>query len=110
MPGTFAEVTFCAILITRVVAVAASQPPPTVHGGDTHPGQTSMKGAKVSTDDSDVFTQLDDPALFSRRAEIRAELERLPPESPVHAALAALYDLSTEEIDARARAAWSRPN
>jgi hypothetical protein len=53
------------------------------------------------------FTQLDDSALISRRAEMRAELERLPPASSAHAALAALYDLSTEEIDDRARKAWS---
>jgi hypothetical protein len=54
------------------------------------------------------FNQLDDSALLSRRAEMRAELERLPPSSPGRAALAALYDLSTEEIDDRARQAWSR--
>lgn len=39
---------------------------------------------------------------------MRAELERLPPASDGHAALAALYDLSTEEINDRAREAWSR--
>lgn len=38
---------------------------------------------------------------------MRAELERLPPYSPGHAELAALYDLSTQEIDERARRAWS---
>lgn len=58
-------------------------------------------------DDNDDFTRLDDSALLSRRAEMRAELERLPPASPVYAALAALYDLSTTEVDARARKAWS---
>jgi hypothetical protein len=40
------------------------------------------------------------------RAEMRAELERLPPASPDHAALTALYDKTTEEIDDRARKAW----
>jgi hypothetical protein len=34
---------------------------------------------------------------------MRAELERLPPASDGHATLAALYDLSTEEINDRAR-------
>lgn len=60
------------------------------------------------SDDSDDFTRLDDTALLSRRAEMRAELERLPPASPGHAALAALYDKSTEEVNDRARRAWSR--
>jgi hypothetical protein len=57
--------------------------------------------------DSDDFTLLDDSALLSRRTEMRAQLERLPPASPGHAALTALYDKSTEEIDDRARKAWS---
>lgn len=59
-------------------------------------------------DDSEDFTTLDDSALLSRRAEMRAELERLPPGSPGHAALAALYDRSTEEVNDRARKAWSK--
>ena len=54
------------------------------------------------------FARLDDSALLSRRAEMRAELERLPPASPAHAALTAVYDKSTEEIDVRARRAWAR--
>lgn len=58
-------------------------------------------------DDSEDFTTLDDSALLSRRAEMRAELERLPPGSPGYAALAALYDLSTSEVNDRARKAWS---
>jgi hypothetical protein len=58
--------------------------------------------------DRDDFTLMDDSALLSRRAEMRAELERLPPASAGHAALAALYDLSTEEINDRAREAWSK--
>lgn len=60
--------------------------------------------------DSDDFTLLDDSALISRRAELRAELERLAAGSPGRAALAALYERSTEEIDDRARRAWSRDN
>jgi hypothetical protein len=55
----------------------------------------------------DEFALLDDSALLSRRAEMRAELERLPPASPGYAALSAVYDKSTEEIDDRARKAWS---
>jgi hypothetical protein len=58
--------------------------------------------------DSDDFTTLDDSALLRWRAETRAELERLPPASPGHAALAARYDKSTQEIDDRARRAWTR--
>jgi hypothetical protein len=60
------------------------------------------------SDDNDDFTQLDDSALLSRRAEMRAELERLPPASPDHAALTVRYDRSTEEVNARARKAWSK--
>ena len=60
--------------------------------------------------DNDDFTRLDDSALLSRRAEMRAELERLPPASPDHVALAALYDQSTEEVNERARRAWSAAN
>jgi hypothetical protein len=56
------------------------------------------------------FTKLDDSALLSRRAEMRAELERLPPASPGHAGLAALYDKSTTEVNNRARSAWARRN
>jgi hypothetical protein len=58
--------------------------------------------------DTDEFALMDDSALLSRRAEMRAELERLPPASSDHAVLAALYDLSTEEIEDRARKAWSK--
>ncbi len=58
-------------------------------------------------DGSKDFTRLDDSALLTWRAEARAELERLPPSSPGHAALSALYDRSTAEIDDRARRAWS---
>jgi uncharacterized protein YicC (UPF0701 family) len=59
----------------------------------------------VSTDE---FAVLDDAALLSWRADARAELERLAPHSAGHAELAARYDLSTREVDDRARRAWSR--
>jgi hypothetical protein len=59
-------------------------------------------------DETEDFARLDDSALLSRRAEMRAELERLPPGSPAYAALAALYDRSTGEVNDRARAAWAR--
>jgi hypothetical protein len=59
-------------------------------------------------DFSEDFTRLDDSALLSWRAEMRAELERLPPASRGHAALSALYDRSTGEVNDRARQAWSR--
>ena len=58
--------------------------------------------------DSDDFTRMDDSTLLSWRAETRAELERLPPGSPGHEALTARYDESTEEVNDRARKAWSR--
>jgi hypothetical protein len=59
-------------------------------------------------DFSEDFAELDDSALLSMRAEMRAELERLPPASPEHAALTALYDETTEEVDDRARRAWAK--
>jgi hypothetical protein len=59
-------------------------------------------------DISEDLTRLDDSALLSMRAEMRAELERLPPASPDHAALTARYDKTTEEVDDRARRAWAR--
>lgn len=61
-------------------------------------------------EDSEDFTRLDDSALLTWRAEVRAQLERLPPASPGYAALAALYDMSTHEVNDRARKAWSRVN
>ena len=60
------------------------------------------------TDEPPDFTRLDDSALISARAEMRAELERLPPRSADHAALSRAYDLSTIEIDERARKAWTQ--
>jgi hypothetical protein len=59
------------------------------------------------SDEPSDFTKLDDSALLSWRAEMRAELERLPPASPGHVALLALYEESTEEVYDRARKAWS---
>jgi hypothetical protein len=59
-------------------------------------------------DFSGDFTRMDDSALLSMRAEMRAELERLPPASTARAELAALYDETTEEVNDRARRAWSR--
>jgi hypothetical protein len=59
-------------------------------------------------DFSEDFTRLDDSALLSKRAEMRAALQRLPPASPGHAALTALYDKTTGEVDDRARKAWTR--
>src|SRR3984957_4920343 len=71
-------------------------------------GSTSR--ATLAMTSNEDFAQLDDSALLSRRAEMRAELERLPPASPAHATLTALYDKSTEEIDERARKAWNGPD
>jgi hypothetical protein len=59
-------------------------------------------------DDLSDFTRLDDAALISVRAQMRAELERLPPRSAGHAALSRAYDASTAEIDDRARRAWTK--
>lgn len=67
----------------------------------------ARSAGKAMTSDED-FTKLDDSALLSRRAEMRMELERLPLASPGHAALAALYDRSTQEVNDRATQAWAR--
>jgi hypothetical protein len=71
--------------------------------GKHQPPETHGRGSA-----SGDFTHMDDSALLSMRADMRAELERLPPASPGHAALAALYDKTTEEVDDRARRAWTR--
>jgi hypothetical protein len=42
------------------------------------------------------------------RAEMRAELERLPANSAAHAALIRVCDASTEEVNDRARKAWAK--
>jgi hypothetical protein len=65
-----------------------------------------MRDSEEITD----FAELDDTALLAARARMRAELEHLPPHSPGHAALSARYDLSTQEIDDRARKAWANTN
>lgn len=63
---------------------------------------------QAMTDEPWDFTRLDDFALLRARAEMRAELERLPPHSAGHAALSARYDASTEEVNDRARNAWTQ--
>lgn len=63
--------------------------------------------------DSEEFTDfatLNDSALLAIRSRMRAELEHLPPHSPTHAALSARYDLSTLEVNDRARQAWANAN
>jgi hypothetical protein len=54
------------------------------------------------------FTTLDDSALLSLRARMRAELEELPANSAARTALLRIYDASTEEVTDRARKAWTR--
>ena len=87
----------------------------TVHdhtpAGRHRPHWKAMMSMNVKADelcaDSDELAALDDSALLTWRAKARAELQRLPPHSPGHAELAARYDLSTQEVDDRARTAWS---
>lgn len=54
------------------------------------------------------FGRLDDTALLTVRERMRAELQLLPPDSPGHAKLSARYEVSTAEVNERARAAWAR--
>src|SRR5262249_18397179 len=68
---------------------------------------TTEARGEAMDDGSEGFTRLDDSALLTGRAQARAALERLPPASPDHAALSALYDQSTEVVNDRARRAWS---
>ncbi len=63
---------------------------------------------QTMTENTPDFTQLDDSALISRRAAMRAELERLPPHSICRDVLSRAYAASTAEIDDRARKAWTR--
>jgi hypothetical protein len=62
----------------------------------------------MSSDQAPDFTKLDDSALLSMRARMRAELEQLPANSTARAELIHVYDASTEEITDRARKAWAR--
>jgi hypothetical protein len=71
-----------------------------------HDQEQTMHDSEEFTD----FAKLDDSALLTVRAEMRAQLERLAPRSLDHAELSARYDRSTEEIDNRARNAWSTTN
>lgn len=62
----------------------------------------------MNTEQPPDFTKLDDSALLSIRAEMRAELERLPPNSAAHTELIRVYDAYTQEVNDRARQAWAR--
>jgi hypothetical protein len=105
MSHPISEVMDCCIMVTRVAAAerCANRPEP-----EAAATRTFFDQEKAMSNDIDDFTHLDDTALLTRRAEMRAELERLPPASPGRAALTALYDGSTEEVNARARRAWSK--
>ena len=63
----------------------------------------------MTTSEEANFADLDDSALISRRQAMRAALEKLPPFSDAHRRLTAWYDISTLEIDQRARQAWTHP-
>jgi hypothetical protein len=67
-----------------------------------------MAHQEMAMDDNDDFTQLDDSALLRRRAEMRAELERLSESSFEYAVLKMRYDQSTIEVTERARRAWPK--
>jgi hypothetical protein len=62
----------------------------------------------LDTTDPPDFTAMDDSALLGWRENSRAQLQRLPPLSPGHAALSALLDQSATELVERARTAWTR--
>jgi hypothetical protein len=62
----------------------------------------------MSANEETDFTQLDDSTLIGMREVMRAELGLLPPHSSGHALLSARYDLSTAEMNERARVAWAK--
>jgi hypothetical protein len=64
--------------------------------------------APMTANEESSFTNVDDSALISRRRAMRAALEKLPPFSEAHQRLSAWYDISTLEIDQRARQAWTQ--
>jgi hypothetical protein len=76
-------------------------------GRRSHKPHTTGHTMTTSRQPAD-FTRLDDSALISARAQMRAELQRLPPFSADHAALSALYDASLDELVERARKAWTQ--
>ena len=55
------------------------------------------------------FRELDDPALISERARLRADLEHMSPPSDAWRSIKLLLDAATQEIDHRARQAWTTP-
>jgi hypothetical protein len=95
-------------IATHPVGGGMSQPQTREHQDDamSDDGPVGRAGKAMTSDEE--FTRLDDSALLSRRAEMRTELERLPLASPGRAALTALYDKSTQEVNARATQAWAR--
>jgi hypothetical protein len=68
-----------------------------------HLGPTMQDNEEVTD-----FGKMDDCTLLGRRAELREQLERLPPLSVDHVRLAFIYEASTAEVNERARAAWTR--
>ena len=62
----------------------------------------------MNTSGETDFGRLDDTALLIARERMRAELRMLPPHSPGHARLSERYDVSTAEVNERARVAWAK--
>jgi hypothetical protein len=57
--------------------------------------------------DSDDFTQLDDPTFLAERRRVREELEHTP-QNAVSPQAAARYQAMDEEFLRRARLAWAQ--
>lgn len=93
-----------------LVSCLVNRPRPYASGTLPNPPRKSGEIMKISSDvlvNNDGFAALDDSALLAWRAKARGELERLPPHSPGYAELTERYDLSTREVEDRARLAWA---
>ena len=72
-----------------------------LRGGAVHPTAHHLGLTMQINEDPADFSTLDDAALLSRRAELRAQLASLSPQSPEHVRLTFLCDVSTAEVQTR---------
>jgi hypothetical protein len=79
--------------------------------GATTPGEPgdaiSKQQRRRPMNDTDDFTQLDDPTFLAERRRVREELEHTP-QNAVSPETAARYQAMNEEFIRRARLAWAQ--
>jgi hypothetical protein len=94
--------------LRRMLAFTPRRRPSTILGdGAPQKPPSHISGPIMSSVQLPDFARLDDTALLSLRAQMRAELEQIPEHSAARAALVRVYDASTEEVNERARKAWA---